>query len=125
MEEANWMLSNFLPRINQRFGVPAAQRVSAYWPVDPELELGSVLRIEELLPNGQRQHSANLSTIVAIFPGVDCRSYAGARAEVQGRLDGRLLVRHREAILTPPEGLGAIVRLARRIVLPSHPLRTW
>ena len=30
-------------------------------------------------------------------------SYAGARVEVQERLDGRLLIRHREQILTPQE----------------------
>ena len=30
-------------------------------------------------------------------------SYAGARVEVQERLDGRLLVRHREQTLTPQE----------------------
>ena len=38
-----------------------------------------------------------------LFPSMERPSYAGARVEVQERLDGRLLVRHREQILTPQE----------------------
>src|ERR687892_1371887 len=38
LEEANQVLAEFLPRFNQRFGVPAAQPESAYWAVDPELD---------------------------------------------------------------------------------------
>ncbi len=48
LEEANQVLADFLPRFNQSFGVPAAQPESAYRPVDPELDLGSVLCIKEL-----------------------------------------------------------------------------
>ena len=42
------MLAEFLPHFNQRFGVPATQPESAYRPVDPKLDLGSVLCIKEL-----------------------------------------------------------------------------
>ena len=38
-----------------------------------------------------------------LFPSMERPSYAGARVEVQERLDGRLLIRHREQILTPQE----------------------
>ncbi len=48
LEEANQVLTDFLPRFNQHFGVPAAQSESAYRPVDPELDLGGVLCIKEL-----------------------------------------------------------------------------
>jgi hypothetical protein len=47
LEEANQELAEFLPRFNQRFGVPAAQPASAYRAVDPELDLGGVLCIKE------------------------------------------------------------------------------
>jgi hypothetical protein len=47
LEEANQGLAEFLPRFNQRFGVPAAQPASAYRAVDPELDLGGVLCIKE------------------------------------------------------------------------------
>ncbi len=48
LKEANQVLAQYLPRFNQRFGVPAAQPESAYRPVDPELDLGGVLCIKEL-----------------------------------------------------------------------------
>jgi transposase len=48
LEEANQVLTDFLPRFNQRFGVPAAQPESAYRIVDPELDLAGVLCIKEL-----------------------------------------------------------------------------
>ena len=43
LAEANRVLTEFLTRFNQRFGVSAAQPESAYRPVDQELDLGSVL----------------------------------------------------------------------------------
>ena len=47
LAEANQVLTEFLPRFNHRFGVPAAQPESAYRQVDPELDpeldLGGVL----------------------------------------------------------------------------------
>ena len=48
LAEANQVLADFLPRFNQRFGVPADQAESAYRPVNPELDLGGVLCIKEL-----------------------------------------------------------------------------
>ena len=38
-----------------------------------------------------------------LFPGTDRSSYAGARVEVQERLDGRILVKCGEEVLTPQE----------------------
>ncbi len=103
LEEANQVLSDFLPRFNQRFGVPAAQPESAYRPVDPELDLGGVLCIKEFRrvakDNTVQYHGRSLQ----LFPSMERTSYAGARVEVQERLDGRLLVRRREQILTPQE----------------------
>ncbi len=103
LEQANQVLSDFLPRFNQRFGVPADQPESAYRLVDPELDLGSVLCIKELRrvakDNTVQYHGRSLQ----LFPSMERTSYAGARVEVQERLDGRLLVRHLEQILTPQD----------------------
>jgi transposase len=99
MEEANQVLTDFLPQFNQRFGVPADQPQSAYRPVDPELDLGSVLYIKELRrvtkDNTVQYHGRTLQ----LFPDQERPSYAGARVEVQERLDGSLLVRHLAAQL--------------------------
>lgn len=101
LEQANQVLADFLPQFNQRFGVPAAQPESAYRPGDPELDLGSVLCIKELRrvakDNTVQYHGRTLQ----LYPDMERSSYAGARVEVQERLDGSLLVRHRGKFLTP------------------------
>ncbi len=114
------MLTDFLPRFNQRFGVPAAQPESAYRPVGPELDLGGVLCIKELgrvaKDNTVQYHGRTLQ----LFPSMERPSYAGARVEVQERLDGRLLVRYRNQILTPQAAPALASELRARI--PAGPV---
>jgi len=43
MAEANRVLVDFLPRYSERFGIPPAQTISAYRPLDSELDLATVL----------------------------------------------------------------------------------
>jgi len=101
--EANRILESFLPRFNERFGVPAAQPELAYRPVDPGLDIDGVLCTKEkrrvARDNTVRYHGRTLQ----LFPGTERTSYAGTRVEVQERLDGRLLVSCRGKILTPEE----------------------
>jgi len=101
--EANNILESFLPRFNERFGVPAVQPELAYRPVDPGLDIDGVLCIKEkrrvARDNTVRYHGRTLQ----LFPKTDRTSYAGTRVEVQERLDGRLLVSCRGKILTPEE----------------------
>jgi transposase len=127
LEEANQVLSDFLSRFNQRFGVPAAQPESAYRAVDPELDLGGVLCIKELRrvakDNTVRYHGHTLQ----LYPSLERPSYAGAWVEVQERLDGRILVRHQGQLLTPQEApplaseLRAQVAAGPVVVALSHP----
>ena len=92
LREANDVLSEFLPRYNTRFGVP-----------DEGLEIDGVLCHKE------RRRVAKDNTVqyrgrtLQLFPDTDRPSYAGARVEVQERLDGGLLVSYRGAVLTPQE----------------------
>jgi hypothetical protein len=101
--EANNILESFLPRFNQRFGVPAAQPELAYRPVDPGLDVDGVLCIKEkrrvARDNTVKYHGRTLQ----LFPGTDRSNYARTRVEVQERLDGRLLVSCLGKILTPEE----------------------
>jgi len=114
-EQANQVLRDFLPRFNERFGVPADQPDVAYQTVDPELDLGGVLCIKELRrvakDNTVQYHGRSLQ----LFPGTGRPSYAGARVEVQERLDGRLLVRHKDQILTPQEAPALAAELRTRV----------
>ena len=101
--EANTILQSFLPRFNERFGVPATQPESAYRSIDPGLDIDGVLCIKEnrrvARDNTVRYHGRTLQ----LFPGTDRTSYAGTRVEVQNRLDGRLLISCQGYILTPEE----------------------
>jgi hypothetical protein len=120
VEEANQVLTDFLPQFNQRFGVPAAQQESAYRPIDPELDLGSVLCIKELRrvakDNTVQYHGRTLQ----LFPDQERPSYAGVRVEVQERLDGNLLVRHQGKFLSPVDAPPLAAQLRNRV--PTGPV---
>jgi transposase len=103
IDEANSFLEAFLPRFNERFGVPATQAEPSYRPINPGLDIDAVLCFKELRrvarDNTVQYHGHTLQ----IFPGSDRRTYARARVEVQERLDGQLLVCYRGKVLTPGE----------------------
>jgi hypothetical protein len=103
IEEANTILQEFLPRFNERFGVPATQSEPAYRPVALGLDVDGVLCIKEqrrvAKDNTVQYHRKTLQ----IFPGPERTSYARAHVEVQTRLDGQLLLYYRGKLLTPVE----------------------
>jgi len=103
LAEANSVLGSFLPRFNQRFGVPAAQPKLAYRPVDPGLDIDAVLCNKEMRRVAKDNTVQYRGKTLQLFPGVDRSSYAGTRVEVQERLDGHLLVSCKGKILTPEE----------------------
>jgi transposase len=103
IDEANSILEGFLPRFNERFGVPATQPEPSYRPVDHGLDIDAVLCFKEMRrvakDNTVQYHGQTLQ----IFPGIDRRSFARTHVEVQKRLDGRLLICYRGKILTPED----------------------
>src|SRR5918996_6072895 len=117
LEEANQVLTDFLPRFNQRFGVPAAQPESAYRIVDPELDLAGVLCIKELRRVAKDNTVQYHGRALQLFPDVERPSYAGARVEVQERLDGRLLVRHQGKLLTPQDAPPLAAQLRAQVAV--------
>src|SRR5919106_1319983 len=114
LAEANQVLETFLPRFNERFGVPAAQPESAYRQPDPALDVAGILCIKErrrvARDNTVQYHGLTLQ----LFPGTDRPSYARAWVEVQERLDGQLLVSYRGQILTPQEAPPLATQLRAR-----------
>ena len=113
IEEADRVLEGFLPRFNERFGVPAAQPEPAY-RLDPGLDAEAVLCIKErrrvAKDNTLRYHGKTLQ----LFPDGERASYARTRVEVQERLDGRLLVSYRGKLLTPVEAPALATELRAR-----------
>ncbi len=122
LTEANLVLWNFLPRFNERFGVPAAQPGQAYRPISLEMDLEGILCFKE------RRRVARDNTVqyrqrnLQLFPDTDKLSYAGAQVEIQERLDGRILACYKGKILTPQDAppLAATLR-ARAIDKPYYP----
>jgi len=93
-QEANRVLSDYLPRFNRQFSKQAAQPGSAFrpWPAD--------LRPDDVLCFKYSRQVANDNTIsfdghtLQIPPGPQRRSYARARVEVRHHLDGQLTLHH-------------------------------
>lgn len=92
MDEANRVLIDFFARYSERFAVPPAETVSAYRPIDPELDLASVLCFK------YSRRVARDNTVkydwhtLQLLPEAGHPGYAGKRVEIQERLDGNLVV---------------------------------
>jgi len=120
--EANLVLWDFLPRFNQRFGVPAAQPGQAYRPISLELDLEGIVCVKErrrvARDNTVQYHQQNLQ----LFPDADKVSYAGAYVEIQERLDGQILACYKGKILTPQDAppLAAALRTQANDI-PDYP----
>ena len=101
--EANSVLEQFLPRFNQRFGVPPQHPEPAFRTINPELCLEQVLCFKH------RRKVARDNTVrfqlhtLQLLPGPEHPSYAGAAVEVLEGLDGRLSVRHEGRIVPAQE----------------------
>ena len=104
LTEANDMLAQFVPRFNQRFAVPADQPEPIYRQVDPELNLGGVLCIKEQRRVARDNTVRYQGKTLQLFPPSANRpSYARSQVEVQERLDGSIMVKCGNEVLTPYE----------------------
>lgn len=120
--EANLVLWDFLPRFNERFGVPAAQSGQVYRPISLETDTDGILCLKE------RRRVARDNTVqyrqrtLQLFPDADKVSYAGAYVEVQERLDGQILACYKRKILTPQDAppLAATLRTQANDI-PDYP----
>jgi len=120
--EANSVLWDFLPRFNQRFGVPASQPGQVYRPISPELNLEGILCFKERRRVGRDNTVQYRQRTLQLFPDADKVSYAGAQVEIQERLDGSILACYQGKILTPQDAppLAATLR-AKAKDIPDYP----
>ena len=95
IEEANEVLHRFLPRFNEKFGVPAEHSSVAYRSMESSVSLDQILCFKH------RRKVARDNTVkynwrtLQLLPGKERPSYAGAQLEVHEGLDGQLLVQYR------------------------------
>ena len=94
LDEANCILAKFLLRFNERFGVPAAEAGAAYRQPDAEFDVDGVLCIKERRLVARDNTVQYRGRVLQLFPDACRPTYAGARVEVQHRLDGQVLVSH-------------------------------
>jgi len=121
VEEANQVLSDFLPRFNARFGVPAAQPGAAYHPLPPGIALDEVLCFKYQRTVARDNTIRFYGCSLQLLPGLDRLSYTQARVEVQERLDGSLVVAYQGKTLTSrPAPPTAPVLRARKRSLPCR-----
>ena len=126
LDEANRVLKEFLPRFNERFGVPAAEGGSAYRQTAAGLNMDGVLCVKERRQVARDNTVRYKGRVLQIFPDKDRTSYAGTRVEVQERLNGQVLVSSQGKILTPQDAppLAATLR-AQAKVLAVNPQPVW
>ena len=90
IEEANEVLHRFLPRFNEKFGVPAEHSSVAYRSMESSVSLDQILCFK----HRRKVAKYNWRTL-QLLSGKERPSYAGAQLEVHEGLDGQLLVQYR------------------------------
>lgn len=121
-EEAEVVLQAYLPRFNQRFGVPAAQAGSAYRPLPEGLDVEAVCCFKYLRTVGLDNTVTLGPHRLQLLPTPARASYARLRVEVQERLDGSLAVYSQgHCLATIPAPPTAPVLRARSAARPSLP----
>jgi len=103
MADANRILWEYLPRFNQHFGVPPAQPGTAYRSIATDLDLGAILCFKHNCKVARDNTVKYRWHTLQLLPGQDHRSYAGATAEVQVRLDGSMVVYHQGQLIPARE----------------------
>jgi len=124
--EANSFLQEFLPRFNTRFGVPSAEAGVAYRQPDAEFDVDGVLCIKERRLVARDNTVQYHGRVLQLFPDEHRPTYAGARVEVQHRLDGRVLVSHGGKVLTPQDAPPLAAKLrAQAKTVAAGPQVVW
>jgi transposase len=124
-EAANRVLAAFLPKFNRRFTVAALDPTPAWRPAPGRAAAERIccLKYRRVVANDHTIRAG--ATVLQLPPRADRRSYAGARVELQLRLDGRLVVwdGQRELLSLPAPAQPAQLRTlaATRSDLGSRP----
>ena len=92
LDAANRVLAGFLPRFNRRFTVAPADPTPAWRPAPGRAAVERIccLKYRRVVANDHTIRAG--ASVLQLPPRADRRSYAGARVELQLRLDGRLVV---------------------------------
>jgi hypothetical protein len=113
MEMANRTLQDFLPRFNERFGVPASQSGTAYRrPSGTDLAGVLCFKYQRTVAADNTVRFAGRT--LQLLPRLERPSYAHAKVEVQERLDGSLVVCYRGETIASAQAPDNPVKLRAR-----------
>ena len=94
IDDANRVLDDFLPRFNERFGVPPQHAETAYRVLAPGMCLDTVLCLKYRRRVGRDNTVKYRWRTLQLLPDKARPSYAGSVVDVLEGLDGRLSVQH-------------------------------
>ncbi len=94
IDDANRVLDDFLPRFNERFGVPSQHAETAYRVLAPGMCLDTVLCLKYRRRVGRDNTVKYRWRTLQLLPDSARPSYAGSVVDVLEGLDGRLSVQH-------------------------------
>ena len=92
--EANEVLNCFLPRFNEKFGVQAEQDCPAYRSLEQSVPLDGILCLKHRRKVSRDNTVKYSRSTLQLLPDGTRPTFAGVQVEVQGDLDGRLLVQY-------------------------------
>ena len=107
IDDANRVLNDFLPRFNERFGVPSQHADTAYRVPDPELCLDAILCLKYRRRVGRDNTVKYRWRTLQLLPDRGRPSYAGSVVDVLEALDGRLSVQHEDRLRDDSDRNGA------------------
>ena len=103
IDDANRVLDDFLPRFNERFGVPSRHAETAYRVLEPGMCLDTVLCLKYRRRVGRDNTVKYRWRTLQLLPDRGRPSYAGSVVDVLEGLDGRLAVQHEGRIVASQE----------------------
>ena len=103
IDDANRVLDDFLPRFNERFGVPSQHAETAYRVLDPGMCLDTFLCLKYRRRVGRDNTVKYRWRTLQLLPGTDWPSYTASVVDVLEGLDGRLAVQHEGRIVASRE----------------------
>ena len=99
IDQASFVLQEYLPRFNARFSVAAEQPQTAYRPVPDGLSLIETICLKDTRKVARDNTVKYQWRVLQLLPGEERPSYAGLRVDVLERADGELMIRYeREAV---------------------------
>ena len=122
--EANELLNSFLPRFNEKFGVPAEQDHIAYRRLEQSVSLDQVLCFKHRRKVSRDNTIKYNRRTLQLLPGETRPTYAGVQVEVREDLEGRLLVQYQGQTIPTQEAPPRSGPLRAAVVAPPEDSRT-